>query len=222
MSRATEIAEREAAEAEAENPDAEPVEPIEPDEIEEEEAAQEEEAPSEPSSLAVIEGMEKALASEQKRHANALAKALGEHWQDFAECPLCQVDGYAMPYQPGEISPEQRDAIMVLMGEAGNQALGEHPSEVRCPVCDGWGEMRNGSRRPEQATSACQNCMGSGHVDKSQLASNVTPLPQTQHYPWDEPAAPIVSPNVDRWGRPMNHPDFGLDPTQIVASNRAG
>lgn len=220
MSRATDLAkaEADAAEAEdAETPDAEPEpEPIQPDE--EEEA--EEEEPSEPSSLAQVENIDKALSAEQKRHAKALAKALGDQWEHFAMCPLCQVDGYAMPYAPGEISPEQRDAILTVMGEAGNVALKQHPDEVRCPECDGWGEMRNGSRRAEQETSACQKCMGTGHLDKSQLApSNVREIP-TPHYPWDEAQTPVVAPNADQWGRPMNHPDFGLDPSSIVSMAR--
>jgi hypothetical protein len=219
VSRATELAQAEAERAEAENPDAEPVEPIEPDESEEAEAEETEETPAEPSSLAVIQSMEKALDAEAKRHEKAVAKALGEHWTDFAECPLCQVAGYAMPYQPGEITPEQRDSILAMMGESGNQALAEHPTEVRCPTCDGWGEMRNGSRRAEQATSACQSCMGTGHLDKSSLASNTATLTAVPTYPWDDqPAAPIVAPNVDRWGRNMGHPDFGLDPNTIVAT----
>lgn len=221
MSRATEIAEAEALAAEAENPDAEPEpEPIQPDEPAEEEI-EEEETPPEPSSLAQVQAMDKALEAESKRHAKAIAKALGENFADFDLCPLCQVDGYAVPYQPGEIGPEQRDAILTVMGEAGNQALGEHPTEVRCPQCDGWGEMRNGSRRAEQATSACQRCMGTGHVDKTTIVSNVHELPAPPRYPWDEQPEPVVAPNTDRWGRPANHPDFGLDPAGIVATVRA-
>lgn len=218
MSKATEIAEREALEAEAEHPDAEPDEPIEPDEAEQEAEAVEEEAPPEPSSLAQIQGMEKALEAEAKRHEKAVAKALGEHFGDFRECPLCQVAGYAMQYQPGEIDPAQRDEIATVMGEASGPDYAKHPSEVRCPTCDGWGEMLNGSRRGEQMTSACQTCMGSGHVDKSQLASNVVSIAQREQYPWETQPDPIVAPNVDRWGRPSNHPDFGLDPAGIVAS----
>jgi hypothetical protein len=220
VSRATEIAEAEAERAEAENPDEEPVEPIEPDDDDDAEAEETEPEPSEPSSLSQVENIDKALGAEQKRHAKALAKALGDQWEHFAMCPLCQVDGYAMPYAPGEIEPEQRDAILVVMGESGNQALKEHTTEVRCPTCDGWGEMRNGSRRAEQSTSACQACMGTGHIDKSQLASNTPALAAVPTYPWDEtPAAPVVAPNVDRWGRNMGHPDFGLEPNTIVASS---
>lgn len=212
MSAATEAAERDAALAEAETEH-------EPDEAEAEELAEQERAAEvepepepEPSSQAVIEGQEKALAAEQKRHANALAKALGEHWGEFELCPLCQVDGYAMAYGPGEIGPEQRQAILTVMGEAPGQNLGEHPTEVRCSVCDGYGEMLNGSRRPEQMTSACQTCMGTGHIAKPMEAQPnghqlYTPPPPPYVPPFDPSAV-----NHDKWGRDPGNLRYGQDP----------
>ena len=96
------------------NPDVEEEEQIEGEDEEREVEIPE---PEEPSSLKVIQEMEKALEREATRHSNALSKALGEHWVDFVECPLCQVAGYAMPYGPGEVEPEQRAAIAHLLGE---------------------------------------------------------------------------------------------------------
>lgn len=220
MSRATEIAKAEADEAEAENPDAEPVEPIQPAEPDEDEVEAEDEPEPEPSSLAVVENADKALDAEQKRHAKALAKIFGAQWDDFAMCPLCQVDGYAVPYGPGEVGPEQREAILTVMGEGGGPAYKDHPSEVRCPDCDGYGEMLNGSRRAEQLTSACQRCMGTGHLDRSQLVA-AAPAAPAPSYPWDEkPAEPAPQSFGDEWGRPVGHPDFGIHPAQIVASRQ--
>lgn len=221
MSRATEIAkaEAEAVESEStedENPDAEPVEPIEPDDTDEEEAEE-----AEPSALAVVENIDKALTAEQKRHANALRKALGEQWEHFAQCPLCQVDGYAMPYQPGEIGPEQRDAIMTVMGESGPTRSATHPTKIRCDACDGWGKLYTGSRDPAYEFDACVKCAGSGTMDKivADERAGLAVVTQTR-YPWDEPA-PTVMPNADKWGRHMGHPDYGIDPNEIVATVRA-
>lgn len=212
MSTATEIAEREAAAAEAEQND-------DPDEAEaeaeaerEREAEAEREREAEQSSLKVIEEQRKAEKSESTRHANVLKKITGEHWAMFAECPLCQLDGYAMPYEPGEIGPEQRAAILAVMGEAPGQGLKDHPSEIRCEVCDGFGEMVNGSRRAEQATSACQTCMGTGHVAKPvPVAANgfqAAPAPLPPYVPPFDPTAV----NHDQWGRDMANPRYGQDP----------
>lgn len=221
MSKATEIAEREAAAAEAENPDAEPVDPIEPDESEQEAEADAEEAPAEPSSLAVIQGMEKALEAEAKRHEKAVAKALGEHFGDFVECPLCQVAGYAMMYQPGEIGPDQRDEILTVMGETSGRRLKKHPDLETCDFCDGEGELETGSKRPDNLTEVCPKCAASGYVHKSTPHGNVAQFPSREPYPWENETQPVVAPNVDRWGRPSNHPDFGLDPAGIVATVQA-
>lgn len=213
MSRATEVAEREAAEAEQDAPEVEPDEEAAEElaEIEREQEAEPEPEP-EPSSLATIQAQEKALDQESKRHEKALAKALGDHWSEFALCPLCQVDGYAMPYGPGEVSPEQRQAILTVMGEAPGQNLGEHPTEVRCPVCDGYGEMLNGSRRPEQMTSACQTCMGTGHVAKP-IPNQ--PVPNGAQAAWQPPPPEPFNPsmvNFDKWGRDPSNPNYGIDP----------
>lgn len=212
MSAATEAAERDAALAEAESEH-------ELDEAEAEEAAEQERAAevepepeSEPSSLAMNEARDKAEAAETKRHANALAKIYGEHWAMFAMCPLCQVDGYAFPYGPGEVSPEQREAVMVVLGESGLARFKEHPTEVMCWECDGWGEMLNGSKRAEQPTSACQGCMGSGHRAKEMEQ------PQNGHQLYAPPPPPYVPPfdpsaiNHDQWGRDPGNPRYGQDP----------
>lgn len=217
MSRATDLAYAEAEAAEAENPDEETVEPIEPDEPDEEEQADEEEPPAEPSSLATVQEIDKALTAEQKRHAKALAKALGPQWADFEQCPLCQVDGYAMAYGAGEIGPEQRAAILAVMGDADVPDYKDHPTEGRCDTCDGWGEMTNGSRREGQGLSACPDCFGTGHKGKVVPQPNVFTLPQTAEQGAWQPPPPPSAPNVDTWGRPMGHPDWGLDPASVVS-----
>jgi hypothetical protein len=222
MSRATEIAEREAAEAEAEeveNPDAEPVEPIEPDE---EEAAEEEAKPDEPSSLATVQAIDKALEAEQKRHRNALAKALGEQFEDFDQCPLCQVDGYAMQYQPGEVSPEQREAILTVMGDAVVLPILHDPNFKRCDACNGHGKRETGSLMEAYFYETCSTCQTTGRVAVNGAQPAAQTATVTTIYPWDEAATPAPTVNTDRWGRPQSHPDFGLDPVSIVSTHVAG
>ena len=195
------------------NPDEETGEEIDGDDLEPEDEPQE---PQEPSSLTVVEGIDKALEAESRRHRKALEKALGEQFADFDLCPLCQIDGYAMQYPLGAIGPEQRAAIMTVMGEYGDAALKEHPTEVRCEVCDGWGEMLNGSRNEAHRKSACQTCMGTGHVSKP-VATNVQPLYSPPPVPWQTqaPQPDYTQPNTDSWGRPLGHQHFGLDPASV-------
>lgn len=213
MSRATDVAEREAAEAEQENPE------VEPDEAEAEEAAEvereqeaEPEPEPEPSSLATVQAQEKALDQESKRHEKALAKALGEHWGEFALCPLCQVDGYAMPYGPGEVSPEQRMAVLTVLGEGPGQGLKPHPDLEMCSYCDGWGRLLTGSKNEGALTEICPRCSNQGYVLKNQ------PPPQQNGAPppaWTPPAPEPFNPsmvNFDKWGRDPSNPNYGIDP----------
>jgi hypothetical protein len=210
MSTIAERARAEADEAERENPDAEPVEPIEPDE---EEQDAEEETPAEPpSSLAEVQRQERALNAEQKRHANALQKALGEQWAQFEQCPLCQVDGYAIPYQPGEVGPEQRDAVMFVLGEGGPGHGKVHQSKVRCPSCDGYGQLYTGSRLPQTEYDACLTCNGTGTVEKSILENQAAQRERDQYTPPPPPAFDYGTPNTDKWGRVFGQQHFGEDP----------
>jgi hypothetical protein len=212
VSRATEVAEREALEAEGE-PE------VEPDETEAEELAEiereqevEPEPEPEPSSLALMEAQGKALDSEQKRHANALAKALGEHWGELAECPLCQVDGYAMPYGPGEVSPEQRMAVLTVLGEGPGQGLKPHPDLEMCAYCDGWGRLTTGSKNEGALTEICPKCSNQGYVTKNTApevngSQLYTPPPPPYIPPFDPGSV-----NHDKWGRDPGNPRYGQDP----------
>lgn len=210
MSTIAERARAEADEAERENPDAEPEEAIEPDDDEQEEAEASE--PEPPSTEAQIKAQEKALNAESKRHATALAKALGDQWEQFAMCPLCQVDGYAIPYQPGEVPPEQRDAVMLVLGEGGPGHGKVHQSKVRCPACDGYGQLYTGSRLPQTEYDACLTCNGTGTVEKSILENQAAQRERDQYRPPAPAAFDYSQPNTDPWGRTFGNPNFGVDP----------
>jgi hypothetical protein len=196
------------------NPDVEPDEEIEGEDAEPE---QEPEAPSEPSSLKLIEDMEKALAAEAKRHSNALGKALGEHWVDFQECPLCQIAGYAMPYSPGEVEPAQRDAIARILGEDVAPTYRKHPRYRMCAACAGMGKVDTGSLNPGFDLVPCDDCSGNGYVDSTvhQLTPQAQYVPPAQ--PWEASPQPPAypGPNVDQWGRQPGHPHWGLEPASV-------
>jgi hypothetical protein len=216
-----ERAQAEADEAEAENPDEENPEPIEGDEeqeAEEQEAPQEPAGTPEPSTEAQVKAMNKAIEKESERHAKALQKALGDMWQDFTECPLCQLDGYAMPFPPGGLEPQQRDAILTIMGESEGAGLKQHPDLEMCEYCDGWGKLRTGSRTDHGATEACMKCNAMGYrlkdAPEEANGSNGSSAPPA----WSPPSTDTWTANIDSWGRPFGHPDFGQNPALVNAA----
>lgn len=212
MSRATEVAEREALEAETE-PEGEPDEEA-AEELAEIEREQEQETAPEPeqSSLAQIEAQNKAEKSEHTRHENALKKIVGDHWAMFTECPLCQIDGYALPYEPGELGPEQRQAILAIMGEGPGQGLKPHPDLEMCAYCDGWGRLLTGSKNEGALTEICPKCSNQGYVMKNAAPEQngnqlYTPPPPPYVPPFDPSAV-----NHDKWGRDPGNLRYGQDP----------
>ena len=88
----------------------------------------------------------------------------------------------------------------------------EHPSEARCQVCDGWGEMINGSRREGQGLSACPDCFGTGHAAKAPSQPTQPPARPWQAQQPPSPSFDYSQPNTDPWGRTFGNPNFGVDP----------
>jgi len=219
LSRATDLAEREAAEAEAESPDDTPG--LEPSE--EEEAAEEEETPTpepEPVTEARIKKISAAISKEDDRHEAAMRRILGDLWEGREVCPLCMQEGFVIPAQPGEFDQEQRYAVLAAMGDLSQPKLKAHPYFKRCPDCDGWGKLETFSRKEEYATENCDTCQGFGRIDTRTGATNVlsfTPAPA--NVTWNPPAPPpsVETPNADVWGRPWGHKDWGQNPAEVNA-----
>lgn len=145
MSNVTELAEQEAARAEAENPDEPPpVEPPgEPAPDEEEEADAQEPEP-EPEPEVNSDAQAKAVVSELRRHERAWAKLNGVEPEDLNVCPTCEGVGFTMEPQP---------------------QVKESTYTERCTDCNGYGEVISGSVKEGSQTVRCLTCTGLGYVD---------------------------------------------------------
>lgn len=232
MSTPLEIAEREAAEAEAENPDAEPVEPIEAEDAAP--TAEPEPAP-EPSSLKQVEDFERKAKSEATRHENALAKLHPDDWEHYAMCPLCIGDGFLTPIQPGELPDQLWEAITVMAGRWNTGGLKKAPFAERCEICDGRGMLDPDANNDANREIICPTCAGYGWLDTrpAALGHNVPPnakkLPPQALAAVPQPSglAPAAEPFPDsgmefqpfpggvqdEYGRPAGHPRWGLPTT---------
>lgn len=218
----SETVEREAMEADEQETDApEPDETDDEPETEEQDAPEPDSDPEPEAPPAVTEAQLRKIGQdldrEDARHLKASQKILGEFWVGNEECALCQGRGYLQPFPPNTIDPAQAEAVDGMLGRNASPTFRDHPTEVRCVVCDGWGEMLNGSRRAEQSTSACQTCMGTGHTPKPvEPPANVTTLTPPA---WTPPPTGTygAAPNEDAWGRPMGHQHWGIPPAQAGA-----
>lgn len=235
-----EIAEREAAEAEAEEEGTEET-PLEGDLPEPEEGSEGEPEAAAPSFGAAMQEREKKLKSEDTRHENALKKIHGDEWVDFAMCPLCIAQGYLVPIPPGQQPDELWGAITALSGRIAQDAL-RHPDElVVCERCDGWGSVLSGAKNEHNATIPCGICEARGYFnlnDATHRAKLGIPAPPIEvpalapvmAWPTPTPAEPIQTiappagwnesgkPGADAYGRWPGHPRYGIDPSAPGAS----
>lgn len=230
----SEIVEREAAEAEAENPDT----PVEggPAPSQEPESESEPAEPAEPkSSITVDAERDKRLKSEETRHENALKKIYGDAFEHRAFCPLCIGEGFLEPIPAGQQPDEIWEAVKALSGRLDTHELRVPDEYVVCERCAGIGLVGTPALNEHNASIPCKLCESRGYFDLSdamQAAKLRGPIPTPEpapfqpftHWPDPTPAQPVQvispphgwdtsgKPGADSWGRWPGHPRFGIDP----------
>jgi len=242
MSAVREIAEREAAEAEAEFPDEEVTSPdeataetTEPEPEPETSDAPEEAATEEQkATLTISEETWAKIDTKVANYKKGMQPLLEETGQPWLESPFDVVPGYMLPYNPNAEDALAMKAAADLYFAQGGIQYKPHPTMVTCEECDGYGLMTNGAKGDRTPTTLCWCCHGSGTRDLTmpkpqppQPAPTLTlapPVPAVTHQPW-EPAPPpseILSapvnwhasgkPGADQWDRWPGHPRYGIDP----------
>lgn len=210
MSAATEIAEREALEAESEFPD-----PDENDGLEEGVAPEPEPEPEpEPaaSDLAAEAGF-KALDKAATSYGKAVLKALDGSPLVFDPCPCCSIPGLVQPYNPDDIADYDRKlAVEAYFGAAAIQYR-KDTTRVECPDCEGHGRVLTGSKHPNHLTENCMTCAGQGYVAAtSQAATNPASVYQVATGNSIGPPNPPPGMPNDQWGRAWGAQFYGVNP----------
>jgi hypothetical protein len=137
---------------------------------EEEEAAEEEERPAEtpepeppeptPEEQARFEQIAE-LEKAQARYLKQVEKILGPDGMP----PVCaRCEGTGLDFTGGEPEPEFR----------------EHEQYKTCPDCEGWGQVKTGSRVTGHALQDCPRCTGRGYLERLQAVPG--PVPAEEQY----------------------------------------
>lgn len=182
-----EIAEREALQAEADDP-SEPPEPEPP------EPEPEPEPTPEPASDAAIEKRYRALDKESARHAKQVAVIMGDDFAAVAECPACQIPGFVFPFDPMSVEDAMRRGNVEAYFGTGSVTLKPHPTTATCETCDGWGFCATGAKREgvDYDNTVCPDCAGQGWLRTDVAAPapvQLAPQP-TNTSGWTPPGAP--------------------------------
>jgi hypothetical protein len=147
MSRATDLADAEAARAEAEPPDTGDDDEAEAEQEEEQatpyeppEQPPEQPPPTEaPTSEADIAKRFEKLEREAVRHSNRVAEIMGEDAAQLVPCPLCFTPGFCWPPELAPLSAEQQIAVRVMLGEPPEPEMRQAVDKETCDECGGDG-----------------------------------------------------------------------------------
>jgi len=142
--------------------------------------------------------------------ARKLVEIFGEEEADSLElCELCQwthTYGWRVPVVPPE---PVRDAVKKAIGLGTLDELQPYPAFNACDTCKGLGNVRTGSQVTQYLFRTCPTCKGRGYnsslpddLETPQLAAPVAAMPT-------EDGAPAQLPDVDMFGTPRGHPDYG-------------
>lgn len=143
-------------------------------------------APADEQAVADAKAMAKRdakLDAENVRHANRVGEIMDAGAVDLIPCPVC-MDGIAgWIYAPDvqALPPEAIARVRQVIGLPDLTTFVDDPETEICPVCNGLGETRTGSRLPGYETRTCPRCAKQGYVMKGvvpvAVVNGETPAP---------------------------------------------
>jgi hypothetical protein len=156
----------------------------------------------------------KSLEGRAKRYTAGVSELAAEVGIPFVDCALCAsgVPGFIIDPRVEPLNDLQVVAVRALLGMDEGPQLLQAPDAETCPTCGGWGTLKTGSKVHKEREMICRPCRGRGWVGP---AADLTPaevadlpnLAYTNVAPDNEPP-----PDVDHWGTPLGHPEFGISP----------
>jgi hypothetical protein len=163
-----------------------------------------------PETFAMMEERGKKLDRLGTHVAKKLVEIFGEQEADeFELCELCtwtHTFGWRVPTVP----PEQvRDAVKRAIGLGTLDEMRPYSAFATCDTCAGLGNVRTGSQVTAHLYRTCPSCMGRGY--SSTIATDAdrpapsAPVAAMQAFE----GGPAVEPDVDMFGTPRGHPDYG-------------
>jgi hypothetical protein len=196
---------------EAQPGEAQPDEP----EVEQEDGEHSQKVSDAPRSQKEIEALNRKLDAEAERHAKRVAEIMGDDFALLVPSPIDWTPGFIFGVEGMLPAPSQLEALDAILGRATAPDLKAAKDAQACEACNAIGDVLTGSRKEGQITKPCTSCGGTGWVPKlaeappSQIVSNVAMYTNT------ETNQPNQFQVADRWGRPVGHPHYGLEPAYV-------
>lgn len=201
-----------------------PPEPLTGDEAEEEEsgdegeqgaaeASEELEAPS-AAGLTEKEAEKRfeRMAGRANTFRNAISDVLGELALDLEPCPRCMPMTPGFYYPAAEVTPEQRVAVKLSIGELVEPEYRADKNASVCGGCNGHGKVQTGSLVPTQRVLRCEDCEGKGWIGPRAARTQAPAAPLGATDGEGLMANTDAKPLTDPWGRTIDDPLYGIMP----------
>jgi hypothetical protein len=154
-----------------------------------------------------LEGAVKRYRAQVAEFMEVSDQPLIESKLDLDFCP-----GYIFHPQAVPLTEEQEAFARVILGEPIEPSFPQDPHRSECPTCEGWGQVKTGSKVAQQNVVRCDRCNGHGFLRDGQAPAEVS-VPNNGPV---EPANVVLTPeeqsDEDAWGTPRSHPDWGKSP----------
>lgn len=175
------------------------------------------EAAPPPRSQAEIDALTKKLKAEAARHEKRVSEIMGEDFALLVPSPVDWTPGYLFNVPEMHPSPKAVAELHALLGGATPVELRPATDAEACEACNALGEVLTGSRKPGQETKPCVACGGTGWKPKAAPLAPVQPIQTFAGSNDAQPVQPNTMQVADRWGRPVGHPHYGLEPAFVGA-----
>lgn len=181
------------------------------------EEAQPEAVTDAPRSQKEIDALNAKLEAEAVRHDKRVREIMGDDYALLVPSPVDWTPGYIFNVPPMHPAPEQVAELHAILGGAPPVELLPASDAQACEACNALGEVLTGSRKPGQETKLCSACTGTGWTTKAAPLVSVAQHPGFSNGGQTQPVEPNTLQVADRWGRPVGHPHYGLEPAFVGA-----
>jgi len=150
----------------------------------------------------------KKVSRKADNYVKGLVELLGPELGGYAGCAMC--DGFP----PGlvileAIDDERRANVQRQLGiETLDDYEADEPFFSACPICNGRGRVRSGSKVTGKETIECRRCHGRGFVTPTDEAAPAPGQPPVLVVA-GENGSPPERPAYDEFGTPSWHADYG-------------
>jgi hypothetical protein len=120
--------------------------------------------------------------------------------------------GFLYRFDAGRVPDDVKAPILEFFGIVREQDYEADPETNTCRTCQGKGKTKTGSQVAGNETRKCRTCNGFGYVPPPSVSENGAVASGEYHAPIGERVEPVATGDADLWGEPRILPDGRENP----------